>query len=99
MVCKRLRHPKNTAARPEPDACSRHGAGPRGQLPIESSKAFDRIRAVASPHGIQYRIELEFQIETPRDAAKTNDLGACRKSSQELCALQRLGLVRQRGQA
>ena len=39
------------------------------------------------------------QIEPASDAAKADDLGPYRKSGQELCALQRLGLLRQHGEA
>ena len=66
---------------------------------VESAQPFDCTRAVASRYRIKRCIELDLQIEPASDTAKSDDLDACRKSSHELGALQRLGLLRQRGQA
>src|SRR5580692_285161 len=99
MLRKRLRHCKNAGAGPQLDALSRPGAGPRGQHPVEPAKAFGRNHAVALRHGIKRWIELATQIEPASDMAKADDLGSYRNSSEELRALQRLGLLRQRGEA
>ena len=59
MLCKRLRHRKNAAARPEPDARSRPGVRHRGQHPVELGKVLDRNRAVTSRHGLKRRMKLD----------------------------------------
>src|SRR5258708_33524964 len=99
MLGKRLRYRQNTTTRPEPDPRSWRGAGSRGEHSVEFGKAFDRNHSVAPRHGIKGRVELDVQIEPARDTAKTDYRGPYRKSSQELGALQRLGLLRQRRQA
>jgi hypothetical protein len=51
------------------------------------TKPLDRNRGIASRRPVERRVELGVQIESPSDATKTNDLGANRKSGQELRAL------------
>jgi hypothetical protein len=56
----------------------------------------DRNRAVTSRQGIKRRVEFDLEIAPTSNTTKPNDLGPDRKSSQELRALYRLGLLRQR---
>ena len=85
---QRLEHCEDASACPKPDSRSWHSAWQRGEPPVELGKAFGRNDAVASSHGIKRRIELKVQIETANDTAQADDLGAYRKSSQKLRALQ-----------
>src|SRR5258706_15967580 len=99
MLSNRLRHRQDAAAGSQPDPRSRPSAGQRRQLLVQLGQPLDRNQAVTSRQGIKRRVEFDPEIEPTSDATQPDDLGPDRKSSQELRALHRLGLLRQRSHA
>jgi hypothetical protein len=94
MLDQRVADGEDSAALSQDRTGVRFGAVARGKPMIERCQPFGCGGAVSLSKKLERCVELRGHTPSRSDAAKVDDLGPDRQGREELCALERLGLVR-----